>query len=192
MNKFKLRMAKHQRIETQRLLLRPVTLSDAEDMFDYASDEETSYFVFERHSSIEKTEEAIVEYFMTDPFGKFGIELKETGKMIGTIDLRVKDEKQRAIMGYTLNKAYQGKGYMTEAADAILNYAFNTLDLDCVAALHDERNAASGKVMERIGMQREGVMRHVGIWKKGEYFNDVYYSILRDEYKPRSHTYLVQ
>lgn len=183
MTEIKIRMAKHQRIETERLVLRPVTLSDAEDLFEYASDEETSYYVFDRHASIEKTEEAIVDYFMTDPFGKFGIELKETGKFIGTIDLRVKDEKHRAIMGYVLNKAFHGKGYMTEAAEAVLRYAFTILELDCVAALHDDRNTASGKVMERLGMQKEGVMRHVGKWKKGEYFNDVYYSILREEYE---------
>ncbi|OJF93269.1 GNAT family N-acetyltransferase [Alkalibacterium sp. 20] len=182
MNEINLTMAKSGKIETKRLFLRPVTLADKEDMYEYASDEETTYFVFERHVSVEKTEEAIVEYFLTDPFGKYGIELKETGKLIGTIDLRVKDENHRAIMGYALNKNYHGKGYMTEAAEAILTYAFETMKLDCVAALHDERNEVSGKVMERIGMQREGVMRHVGKWKNGEYFNDVYYSILKEEY----------
>jgi len=162
-----------------------VSLADAEDMHDYASDEETTYFVFDRHTSIEKTEEAIVDYFLTDPFGKFGIELKETGRMIGTIDLRVKDECHRGVIGYTLNKGYQGNGYMTEAGQAVLAFAFDTLKLDCVAALHDERNRASGKVMERLGMQREGILRHVGKWKKGEYFNDVYYSILKSEYETR-------
>lgn len=175
-------MAKYNKIKTQRLLLRPVTLADSVDMYEYASDEETTYFVFERHASMEKTEEAIVECFLTDPFGKYGIEVKETGKLIGTIDLRVKDENHRAIMGYALNKTYHGKGYMTEAAEALLAYAFETLKLDCVAALYDERNEVSGKVMERIGMQREGVMRHMGKWKNGEYFNDVYYSILKEEY----------
>jgi len=176
-------MARNRTLKTPRLLLRPVSLSDAEDMYDYASDEETTYFVFDRHTSIEKTEEAIVDYFLTDPFGKFGIELKETGKMIGTIDLRVKDERHRGIIGYTLNKTYQGNGYMTEAGQTVLAFAFDTLKLDCVAALYDERNKASGRVMERLGMQREGVLRHVGKWKNGEYFSDVYYSILKSEYK---------
>lgn len=183
MKKMKVIMAEHQCLKTERLVLRPVTLLDAQDMFDYACNEETTYYVFDRHITIEETKENIVAYFMTEPFGKFGIELKDTGKMIGTIDLRVKDEKHRAIMGYVLNKAFQGKGYMTEAAEAVLHYAFVVLGLDCVAALHDERNVASGKVMERLGMQKEGTMRHVGKWKKGEYFNDVYYSILKEEYE---------
>ncbi|SFC35954.1 ribosomal-protein-alanine N-acetyltransferase [Alkalibacterium subtropicum] len=170
-------------IETERLELRPVSLDDKEDMYEYASDKETAYFVFDQHRSLEMTEEAIIVHFMRDPLGKFGIVLKGTGKLIGTIDLRVKDENHRAILGYVLNKAFQGKGYMTEAGEALLDYAFNVLNLDCVAALHDERNEASGRVMRRLGMQKEGVMRHVGKWKNGEYFNDVYYSILKKEYE---------
>ncbi|MER2063440.1 MAG: GNAT family protein [Alkalibacterium sp.] len=182
MTDLELNMAKHRTIETERLKLRPVTLADAEDMYEYASDEETTYYVFERHSCFNKTEEAIVNYFIKDPLGKFGIELKASRKLIGTIDLRVKHEKHRAIMGYVLNKDYQGKGYMTEAAHAVLEHAFLTLNIDCVAALHDERNEASGRVMDRLGMEKEGVMRHVGEWKNGEYFNDVYYSILKQEF----------
>lgn len=182
MDKLKVLMAKNCRIDSERLVLRPVTLKDAEDMFEYASDEETTYYVFNRHTSLKMTEESIVSYFMEDPLGKFGIELKETGKMIGTIDLRVKNQDKRAIMGYTLNKDYHGRGYMTEAAKRLLELGFNTLGLECIAALHDERNAVSGKVMERIGMKKEGVLRHVAKWKQGEWFNDVYYSILKSEY----------
>lgn len=178
----KVKLAKNNRIESERLILRPVTLKDAPDMYEYAQDEETTYYVFERHTSLEKTEEAITEYFLEDPFGKFGIELKGTGKMIGTIDLRIKSEDKRAIIGYTLNKAFHGKGYMTEAAQRVLKLGFETLGLDCIAALHDERNAVSGKVMERLGMKKEGTLRHVGKWKQGEWFNDVYYSILKSEY----------
>ncbi|GAB2479380.1 GNAT family N-acetyltransferase [Alkalibacterium psychrotolerans] len=189
MEDIKVLLAKYNRLETERLILRPVTLKDAEDMFEYASDEETTYYVFDRHESLEETEKAIVNYFVSDPFGKYGIELKETGKMIGTIDLRVKGRDKRTIMGYTLNKAYHGKGYMTEAGKRLLALGFETLGLECIAALHDERNAVSGKVMERLGMTKEGTLRHVAKWKQGEWFNDVYYSILKSEYdvQQRSH-----
>ena len=67
----KVKLAKNNRIESERLILRPVTLKDAPDMYEYAQDEETTYYVFERHTSLEKTEEAITEYFLEDPFGKF-------------------------------------------------------------------------------------------------------------------------
>lgn len=182
MEDVKVLLARHSRIESERLILRPVTLRDSKDMYEYASDAETAYYVFDRHESLEATERSIVSYFIEQPLGKFGIELKDSGKMIGTIDLRVKDRNKRAIVGYTLNKAYQGKGYMTEAGRRILELGFDTLGLQCIASLHDERNDASGRVMQRMGMQKEGVQRFVSTWKEGEWFNDVYYSILKSEY----------
>lgn len=182
MKEIKVLMSRYNRLETDRLILRPVTLEDAEDMFEYASDEETTYYVFDTHTSLEETKKAIVDYFISNPFGKYGIELKATGKMVGTIDLRVRGRDKRAIMGYTLNKAYHRKGYMTEAGKRLIRFGFEVLDLDCIAALHDERNTASGEVMKRLGMQKEGTLRHVAQWKQGEWFNDVYYSILKTEY----------
>lgn len=175
-------LALHKRIETERLILRPVTLADAEDMYEYASDEETVYYVFDKHQSLEDTKENIAAYFEADPLGKYALELKETGKMIGTIDLRFKDWKHKAELGYTMNKHYHGKGYMTEAGKALLWLGFEVIGLERIQSLHDERNRASGRVMERLGMTKEGVSRHVGKWKQGEWFNDVYYSILKDEY----------
>jgi len=183
LNSYKVLLAKHNRLETERLILRPVSLKDTADMYEYASDEDTTYYVFDRHPSPPDTEEAIVNYFIERPLGKYGIELKQSGKMIGTIELRRKTEDSRATIGYTLNKNYHGKGYMTEAGAAILKLGFDILGLDCIAAMYDERNAASGKVLKRLGMQKEGVLRHVHKWKQGEYFNDVYYSILKSEYK---------
>lgn len=186
MDSYKVLLAKHNRLETERLILRPVTLKDTEDMYEYASDEETTYYVFNRHKSLADTEISIVNHFIEQPLGKYGIELKENGKMIGTIELRRKSEDSRGIIGYTLNQNYQGKGYMTETGEAILKVGFDVLGLDCIAAMFDERNTASGKVLERLGMKKEGVLRHVHKWKKGEYFNDVYYSILKDEYDIKS------
>lgn len=186
MNNYKVLLAKHSRLETERLILRPVTLKDTEDMYEYASDEETTYYVFDRHQSPSDTETAIVTHFLEQPLGKYGIELKQSGKMIGTIELRRKTEDSRGIIGYTLNKKYQGNGYMTETGRAILKLGFDVLGLDCIAAMYDERNTASGKVLERLGMKKEGVLRHVHKWKKGEYFNDVYYSILKSEYQNNS------
>lgn len=181
--KHALALAKHKRIERERLLLRPVSIKDAEDMYEYASDEETTYYVFPRHESIEQTREGIASYFEANPLGKYALELKESGKMIGTIDLRLKDWKHKAQIGYAMNKAYEGNGYMTEAGKAIRALAFEVLELERLEALHDERNETSGRVMERLGMVREGVERHVDKWKNGEWFNDVHYSLLKEEYE---------
>lgn len=183
MENYKVLLVKNRHLETERLLLRPVTLNDAQDMHAYASDEETTYYVFDRHKSITETKESIVSYFLEKPFGKYAIELKENKKMIGTIDIRKTGKTDRGELGYTLNKDYQGNGYMTEAGQALLKLSFDVLEFHTVFAMHDERNTASGKVMERLGMQKEGMLRRVGKWKNGEYYNHVYYSILKEEYK---------
>lgn len=175
-------LAKHLTVETNRLLLRPVTLKDAQDMYEYASDKETTYFVFDQHQSIEETEDSIANYFIASPLGKYGIELKETGKFIGTIDLRIKEKELKGSLGYSMNKAYHGNGYMTEAGKAMLQLGFHTLGLERIQGLHDERNEASGRVMKRLGMVKEGVSRHVGKWKQEEWFNDVHYAILKEDY----------
>ena len=91
----------YNQVEGERILLRPMTLKDAEDMYEYASDDETVRFVFEKHTNLEETRKNIANYFMKEPLGKYAIELKETGKMIGTIDLRLKSGTNSAEIGYT-------------------------------------------------------------------------------------------
>lgn len=117
-------LAENQRIETPRLWLRPVTMADANDLFEYASDEETTEFVFPRHQSLVDTKIAIAMYFLAAPLGKFAIEEKMSGNMIGTIDLRVDPLKEVAELGYTLNKAFWGQGIVPEAARMLLSLGF--------------------------------------------------------------------
>ncbi|WP_027109217.1 GNAT family N-acetyltransferase [Lacticigenium naphthae] len=176
------RLAENTHIETERLLLRPVTMEDAEAMFEYASDEETAYYVFEKHGTLADTKDAIAHHFMQHPLGKYGIELKSENKLIGTIEIRLKGKHHRGELGYVMNPGYQRKGYVTEAAAAIVRVGFEEFGLERIYAMFDDRNEPSKKVLERIGMQHEGVMRHVEKWKQGEWANDVYYSILKDEY----------
>ncbi|WP_430535313.1 GNAT family protein [Listeria rocourtiae] len=181
MESFNYLLVEHQIIQTKRLVLRPITLADAKDMFEYASADENTRFVFDTHPTIDITRQKIAEFFVAAPIGKYGIEIVETGKFIGTIDIRIDSMNRSGCLGYALNKDYWGNGYMTEAGLAILDLAFQTLQLERVFAMHDVRNPASGKVMERLGMTYEGTLRksrHV----KDEFVDDAYYSILREEY----------
>ncbi|MFV0557077.1 MAG: GNAT family N-acetyltransferase [Enterococcus sp.] len=146
--------AQHQQIETQRLLLRMVRLADAKDMFDYTSDEQTTRFIFPRHQTIAETQAGIANYFMKEPFGKFGIEEKVSGRLIGTIDLRIK-ENETAEIGYALSRKFWGQGMMPEAARAVIDLGFEQLDLVRIYATYDLRNVQSMKVMAKIGMQEE-------------------------------------
>ena len=182
MDNLNLFMAVNNQLETERLRLRPVTLADAADMFEYASIEDNTYYVFNTHRTITDTQFSIANYFMANPLGKFGIELKDERKLIGTIDLRVDMKKGKGEIGYVLNKAYFKQGYATEAAAKILELAFETLELEKVFSSCDTRNIASEAVMKRLGMQKEGLSRHHEIWKNGEWIDMLFYSILKDEY----------
>ncbi|MDM1545606.1 GNAT family N-acetyltransferase [Ignatzschineria indica] len=153
-------LAKHRILETERLILRPITLEDAEDLFEYASDPENTKHTFPTHQSLEESQWIIANLFMRNPLGNFAIELKENGKMIGTCDLRVNEDEKSAELAYAINKKYWGKGYAPEAARKLLDFAFNTLKIERVWAKYAAENSASGRVMEKIGMEKEGVLRH--------------------------------
>ncbi|MFD1901492.1 GNAT family N-acetyltransferase [Enterococcus termitis] len=174
--------AQNQRLETERLILRPVTLEDAKAMYEYASDEETVTYVFPLHQSIKDTRESIANYFLTAPLGKYGIEEKESGQFIGTIDLRVEEQHSNGEIGYTLNKNYWGKGYIPEAAKALLRLGFEELKLIRICAVHDIDNPNSGRVMEKIGMKVEGTVPNARMWK-GKITTDILRGITVEEWQ---------
>ncbi|MGG5357407.1 MULTISPECIES: GNAT family N-acetyltransferase [unclassified Enterococcus] len=174
--------AQNQQIETERLLLRPVVLTDAADMYEYANDEETTRFVFPQHQNFEETEYSIANYFMNAPLGKYAIELKETGKMIGTIDLRIEESTDIAEIGYVLNKKYWGKGLVAEAGQSMLTLGFTKLDLVRIFAYHDLNNPNSGRVMEKLHMKKEGIIPDARRWK-GEVVSVVMRGITQKEWQ---------
>jgi len=100
--------------------------------------------------------------------------------VIGAISLALKGADRRAELGYWIAVSCWGRGYATEAARAVVQYGFTTLGLNRIEAIHLTRNPASGRVMEKIGMQCEGVHRQ---WvRKNGVFEDVSrYAILRED-----------
>lgn len=174
--------AENQYLETERLTLRPVRLSDANDMHEYASDEERVAYVFPIHQSFKDTKESIANYFMAAPLGKYGIELKATGKFIGAIDLRVVEQHNIAEIGYSLNKAFWGQGYVPEAANEVLRLGFEELKLMRIFATHDIDNPKSGRVMEKIGMKIEGNVPNARMWK-GKVVTDIIRGITLEEWQ---------
>lgn len=77
-----LKLAQYPIVETERLLLRPVTLDDAEEMFDYASDRENTRYTFPTNQSLEETKNNIAQFYLANPLGRWGIELKSNGQFI--------------------------------------------------------------------------------------------------------------
>lgn len=100
------KFAQYPSIETKRLLLRPVTLDDAEAMFEYASDRENTRYTFPTNQSLEETKSNIAQFYLANPLGRWGIELKSNGQFIGTIDLHKIDpilKKQLLVTLLTKN-----------------------------------------------------------------------------------------
>lgn len=153
-------LAKNRVLETERLILRPITLDDAADLFEYASDPENTKMTFPTHKSIDETNWVIANLFMSAPLGNFAIELKASGKMIGTCDLRINEGEKSAELAYAINKKYWGQGYAPEAAGKLVEFAFETLKIERLWAKFASGNPASGRVMEKLGMTQEGVLHH--------------------------------
>ena len=141
---------------TDRLILRKVTMYDAQEMFDnWASDSEvTKYLTWTPHQSID-TVRMILDDWMVDYEDektiRYGITIKETGELIGAIDVVDYIDGVPEI-GYSLSRKYWNKGYMTEAAKAVIDYIFS-LGYKEIFIEADIRNGASLRVIEKLGFK---------------------------------------
>jgi len=177
-------------LPTARLLLRPVTESDADTLFAIHSDAH----VLRYWDAPPWTERAQAERFIAasrqmadDGTGaRLAIERTADRTCIGWCSLTRWDPGHRsASMGYCLDDAAWGHGYATEAARALLDWAFDTLDLNRVQAETDTRNLASARVLEKLGFVREGTLREDCV-VNGEISDSWVYGLLRREWRPSS------
>ena len=100
--------------------------------------------------------------------------------MIGTVGLQLRIEYKRGELGYWVGVPYWNQGYATEASAALVDYGFSELCLNRIQARHYVRNPASGRVMEKVGMRHEGLMRqHIRV--RGEFEDVSMYSILSSD-----------
>ena len=151
-------------VETQRLLLRPFTMDDAPAMFEYTSvSENCRYLKWDAHTHLAQAESflaGVMERYRNHQDFIWGITLRETGRLIGTcrlFDIHMDDG--RAEVSYMMNPNVQGKGYASEAVRGVIEYAFNILGLTRIQARCAAENFASERVMQKSGMQLEGVLR---------------------------------
>ncbi|MCL2224158.1 MAG: GNAT family N-acetyltransferase [Defluviitaleaceae bacterium] len=167
-------------IRTARLVLRKFRKEDAADVFEYASDEETMKFLtVGTHPSIDVSRGVIFNYFLSRT-GIFAIEFDK--KCIGCMDFRIDHEDEKGSFGYVLNRKYWGRGFMTEALTAVLELAFEKLELNRVESTHYVGNEGSGRVMQKCGMKFEGVgIREKKI--KGVFRDVVHYAILKEHFR---------
>lgn len=174
-------------LSTERLTLRPFTLDDAPRVQELAGNRDLASTTLNLPHPYEDgmAEQWIGGHqaqFESEQAVNYAIVLSSQNLLVGAISLmQINQRHQRAEIGYWVGKSYWNQGYCTEAAHAVLHYAFDVLGLKRVYAYHFPRNPASGRVMQKIGMRHEGCLRqHVERWGQWEYLE--VYGILRDEY----------
>lgn len=178
-------------IETERLLLRKLTMRDASDMFHYCQDREVArHVLWEAHTSILETRAYIrynlYQYRSGEP-GSWGIVLRETGRVVGTIGyMSYNADNSTVEIGYSLAREHWGKGLMTEALRAVIEETFRTLKVHRIEAMHFTDNPASGRVMAKCGMTHEGHMRE-RICCKGQFRDVEMWGILRKDWEKQHH-----
>ncbi len=182
------------KLETERLILREPALTDAQDMFEYAQSPEVGPRAgWTPHKDIDESKR-ILNMFIennADPEKKTSelvIELKETGKMIGTLGLHGNNRLRGDIpgqieIGYVLSPDYWGRGIMPEAVAAALDYCFDVLKMQTVTIGHYDYNDQSRRVIEKSGFKYEGTLRHaIKHVIDGSIYNLCCYSLTRREY----------
>lgn len=174
-------------METARLRLRKMKPADSEDMFAYAKrDEVTRYLTWRSHPSERYTHgylEYIQKHYAIGNFYDWAIIEKASGRMIGTCGFtRLDAQNDTGEIGYVLNPDFWGKGLAAEAAERIVEFGFEKLLLNRIEARFISENAASRRVMEKIGMKFEGTYRGA-MMIKGKYRDISVCSIMRDDYE---------
>lgn len=175
-------------LETKNLVLRKVTVKDAEEAYNnWCSNPKVSFYLpWNVHKNVEETKELFSfwedEYKKNDVF-RWIVQLKETKELIGTIDVVSSDLKSEVLeVGYCYSENNWGKGYGTEALKAVLKYLFLEVDCYLVYAKHNSNNIGSGKVMQKAGMHFEGSLRDRLVDDSGVRGDLVFYSITKEEY----------
>ena len=175
------------KVEGKHITIRKLKLSDANDIYKNVN-----------HKDIVRWTKSIPYPYLKDGAGKFirqtysemrtkksfifGITLPDTDKVIGIVSLiRINWENKDAELGYWIGKRYWNKGYTTEAAKLIIGYGFRNLKLHRIHAVYIAPNKASGKVMEKAGLRKEGISREA--YYKNSWHDLVSYAILAKEYK---------
>ncbi len=174
-------------LTTDRLLLRRLKQADAPHIIKLAGDYDVAKMTLNiphpyptegASTFIERSQQA---WDKGERYG-FAIVLKDSDTFMGVIGIIPELQHFRAEVGYWIGKPFWGKGYVTEALKRVLQFGFEKLDLNRIDAAYRVDNPASGRVMEKVGMQLEGTFRQV-MFRDGAYSDLSYRAILREEYE---------
>jgi RimJ/RimL family protein N-acetyltransferase len=174
------------RLETQRLILREITVNDALRITTLLNNHKISRYLSRvpYPYTVDDANEwigLIREKYKDEKQINFAIVEKNSQTYMGSIGFNTNKEHNRASIGYWLGEEYWGRGFVTEAGKELLKYGFEVLDLHRIYCSHFDANPASGKVMQKIGLKYEG--RRVEHFYKGdEYFDLIDYGAVNPKY----------
>lgn len=174
-------------IETKRLNIRLITINDLDDIYEYTSDPYTMRY--ERSEFKSKDQLAKMLQYFIDNKGAYAVLEKGKNKVIGQLVLipTIPKSNNEYNLGYVFHEDYQGKGYCTESSKALLDFAFNTLNIHRIKASCNPENIGSWKVMEKIGMKKEAEFKEKVCFRSDQYGNPIYtneyvYGINQNDY----------
>jgi len=151
-------------LETDRLLFRKFTIDDAGLIYDLNLDPEVTKYTKDPMTDVEQAKkvlrEVILPQYSLYGHGRWALHLKEGNEFIGWCGLKYRPELDEIDLGYRFKKKYWGKGYATEAAAACLDYGFEKLRFRDVYSFTSVLNKSSERVMQKIGMEKEGEFDH--------------------------------
>lgn len=172
-------------IETERLVLRPFELGDVEDVLAYAQDSEWSHFLRDLPQPYGRTEaeQAVAKQVLMDRIEEPNWAIVLEGQVVGGVVLLLDFSNRSGEIGYSVARKHWNRGLGTEAVGAVIDVAFSTHeDLTRVWARTDPNNVASRRVLEKVGMSEEGVLRLSRVYDETA-FDEAYFSILRSEWE---------
>lgn len=151
-------------LSTERLLIKKITPADAPFLLELMNDKDWIENIGDRGiKTIEQAEVYITDRFLKSyeekGFGFYGIVLKENSEMIGTAGLVDREGIDAVDIGYGMLPAFRGKGYAFEATKAIFDYGYNVLKLDKIVAIVNPSNESSIKLLEKLGLRYEKMVR---------------------------------
>lgn len=179
-------MSSFPELKTERLLLRRFRIQDAARVKELASVKELAVSTLLPHpykkGMAERWIMSQMDDYKNDRMINFAIVLLEEDVLIGSIGLELVMAHRHGQLGYWIGLPYWNRGVCTEAAQALVAYGFEELGLNRIWAPHFKSNPASGRVLEKIGMQYEGCQRQQ-YFRFGQYEDVNHYGILRSEYE---------
>jgi RimJ/RimL family protein N-acetyltransferase len=175
---------------TDRLILRRFADDDQQALAAYRNDPEVARYQSWEHCTPSEARLLIAEN-KNQPVGvpgewiNFAIALRDRDELVGDLALQIKErDAKQAVLGFTIARSHQRQGLGSEAVGAVLDYLFASMALHRVTADCDPRNEGSWRLMERLGMRREGHFIR-SLWFKGDWADEYIYAILHDEWKAR-------